>query len=295
MVAFNMLWKLSVVVAFGLSTTVTSTDVAQEQLTQDTLDGGFFCENGDIATESQEVVEGDNTDVEEQIETPEQPMYSVDSHLLPETESVSSLREELPSDMDKEVLKDCEEPLEPAGQRRIKKIFSLYTLDWYLLSEQVSRTALRRSLPSYLADKVPEDCNEPIDPEVEERIRKYLPLYTVEWYLYRLPGNRAALRSSLPKDLAAKVPFNYRRSVDPAVEELIRKYFSLCAVDWYLLPLPENRASLRYTLPKYLAAMVPEDCDTLIEPKLEKRIRKFFSLSEKEQQKIRLSKCNGSN
>ncbi|EDO06377.1 SmORF protein [Babesia bovis T2Bo] len=210
MVAFNMLWKLCVVVAFGLS--VTATDVSQEEPKKESLVSGFS-----------------GTEDEHGTEPPK------------------------------------------------------FSLEWYLLPKPENRAALRYVLPRSLAKDVPEDYNKPIDPALGKVIRKYFLWYGFEWYLLAMPESRAALRYVLPKDLADMVPENFNKPIAPLVENDIRKHFLWYAVEWYLLPKPENRSDLRYLLPKNLAKDVPEDFNVPITPKLEKDIRKYLSLIRKKQ------------
>ncbi|KAG6440135.1 hypothetical protein BBOV_II000915 [Babesia bovis T2Bo] len=82
MVAFNMLWKLCVVVAFGLSATAISTDVAQEQPKKEALDIGISGKEDQQATELVEVTEPTKTDIENQTETVEPPKSSLEWYSL---------------------------------------------------------------------------------------------------------------------------------------------------------------------------------------------------------------------
>ncbi|EDO05210.1 SmORF protein [Babesia bovis T2Bo] len=173
MVAFNTLWKLCVVVAFGLSATATCTDVAQEQPKKESFVSRFFGKKEEAKTQPVEVQQEEITKAQENTDAEEPPKYSVEWYLLPKPQNRKHLRDKLPYDLAYFVQRNCNSPISPEVEREIREYLLLYTVDWYLLPEPESRTALRYSLPSNLASKVPENCNEPIDPELEKRIRKY--------------------------------------------------------------------------------------------------------------------------
>ncbi|EDO05206.1 SmORF protein [Babesia bovis T2Bo] len=154
-VSINKLSKLCALVALGLPSIATSTDVAQEQPKKESFLGRFFGKKPEAATKRVEVQEKENSDSEEDIETGEPSNYSV---------------------------------------------------EWYLLPKPLNRAILRYLLPSSLAKKVPEDCNEPIDSLVENEIRKHFIWYGFDWYLLTLPQNRSALRKKLPRDGAKMLP-----------------------------------------------------------------------------------------
>ncbi|EDO06631.1 SmORF protein [Babesia bovis T2Bo] len=100
-------------------------------------------------------------------------LYGVEWFLLPEPESRAALRKALPSDIAKDVPEDCNKRMWCGLEEYIFKFFKIYATGWYLLPEPESRAALRYVLPRSLAKYVPEDCNEPIDPEVENEIREF--------------------------------------------------------------------------------------------------------------------------
>ncbi|EDO06185.1 SmORF protein [Babesia bovis T2Bo] len=122
MVAFNTFSKLCVVVALGLSAIATSTEVAQEQPKKESFVSRFFGKNEKSATKSHYISEPKKITTQENTDT---------AHLL------------------------------------------MFPLEWYLLPYPINRKYLLKALPFDLAKKVPEDCNEPIDPKVEERIREF--------------------------------------------------------------------------------------------------------------------------
>ncbi|KAG6440145.1 hypothetical protein BBOV_II004225 [Babesia bovis T2Bo] len=78
MVSFNMLWKLCVVVAFGLSATATSTEVAQEQPKKESLVSGFSGTEDEHGTEPVEVNEEEITETQENTETQGLPLHAID-------------------------------------------------------------------------------------------------------------------------------------------------------------------------------------------------------------------------
>ncbi|EDO07002.1 SmORF protein [Babesia bovis T2Bo] len=106
-----MLWKLCVLVAFGLSDTVTATDVAKDQPKKESLVSRFFGKGEQRATEPQQVSDP--------------PKYSVEWYLLPEPESRKELREELPYHFLLAVPEDCNQPILPVVEKRIRKFLSM--------------------------------------------------------------------------------------------------------------------------------------------------------------------------
>ncbi|EDO06097.1 SmORF protein [Babesia bovis T2Bo] len=176
MLSFNTLPKLCVLVAFGLSATVTSAEVVPEQPKKESLGSGFSRKNEEPSTKPVEVKETTKIETQDHSETTEPPKYSVEWYLLPKPESRAALRYFLPTVLANTVPKNCNEPILPVVEKRIRKCIALYAVDWYLLPKPENRTALRYMLPSDLAEKVPDDYDEPIDPEVEELIRKYFSI-----------------------------------------------------------------------------------------------------------------------
>nr|BAN65328.1 small open reading frame [Babesia bovis] len=168
MVTFNILWKLCLVVAFGLSATVTATDVAQEQPKKESVISGSLRKNEESDTKLQEAPKASNTDKG----TCGLPNYDVEWLLESKPENRAALRKALPSDIAKDVPEDYKKRMWSGLEEYIFKFFNIYATGWYLLPEPESRAALRFMLPSNLAAKVPEDCNEPIDPELEQEIKK---------------------------------------------------------------------------------------------------------------------------
>ncbi|KAG6440165.1 SmORF protein [Babesia bovis T2Bo] len=167
MVGFKTLPKLCVVVAFGYSATVRSTGVAQEQSKKESFVSTFISKGDETTTEPLEVPE---------TQPGEPPRYSVEWYLLPKPESRKELRKQLPWYLAKVVPEDCNVSITPQLGKRIRRYFSVCSVEWYFLPEPVCRTALRNSLPTYLAAMVPEDCSKPIMSMVEKRIRKFLSL-----------------------------------------------------------------------------------------------------------------------
>nr|BAN66230.1 small open reading frame [Babesia bovis] len=125
MLAFNMLWKLCVVVAFGLSATATSTEVAQEQPKKESLDSGISSEEEQIATEAVEVREPDNTESQERTETTKPSPLSLEWLLLPRRENRTALTYLLPDDLASKVPMFGLKPIDPALEEEIRKFFSL--------------------------------------------------------------------------------------------------------------------------------------------------------------------------
>ncbi|EDO06096.1 SmORF protein [Babesia bovis T2Bo] len=256
MVSFNTLPKLCVLVAFGLSATVTSAEVVPEQ-PKEQLDIGSLLKNEEPSTKPVEVKETTKIETQDHSETGEPPMFSVDWYLLPKPENREQLRDDLPFDMAKDVPEDCDEPIYPALEKRIRKFFSL-------------RGLIFRNFKCY-------------PPELPEPSK-----YSVEWYLLPKPQNRRYLRDKLPWHLYNAVPRDCNEPISPWVEKEIREFFSVCSVEWYLESKPINRAALRYAIPSYLAEKVPLDCNEPISPATERRIRGFFSYSEEQQRLLRL-------
>ncbi|EDO05604.1 SmORF protein [Babesia bovis T2Bo] len=172
MVAFNTLPKLCLVVAFGLSTTATSTEVAQEQPKKESFLSRFFGKKEGPAAKTVDVKEPTKTDTQEHNDTRGLFMYDVEWLLESKPENRAALRKALPSDIAKDVPEDCNKRMWSGLEEYISKFFKFYAIGWYLLPEPESRCALRYVLPPGLAAKVPEDCNVPIKPEVEKDIRK---------------------------------------------------------------------------------------------------------------------------
>ncbi|EDO07574.1 SmORF protein [Babesia bovis T2Bo] len=226
MVAFNMLWKLCALVALGLSATATSTEVAQEQPTQEGLDIGIPGKEYEQATELVKVPEQDNTDSEKEIATDEPPKYSVEWYLLPKPENRKQLCHDLPWYLFRLVPKNCKKPISTALMNQIRWYFSRRDLQWFLLPKQENRTALRKLLPIDVAAVIPEDCRKAIPSVYEKYIWTYFSLSAVEWLLESKPENRSLLIKSLPSDLAKGVPEDVNKPIDPAVEERIREYFA---------------------------------------------------------------------
>nr|BAN64780.1 small open reading frame [Babesia bovis] len=127
MVAINTLSKLCVLVAFGLSATVTATDVAQEQPKKESFVRRFFGKREEPATKPVEVQRPENT------ETGEPAKFSVEWYLLPKPENREQLRDKLPLDVVICVPKDCNEPILPVIEKKIRDFFSLSE------QEQISR------------------------------------------------------------------------------------------------------------------------------------------------------------
>nr|BAN64200.1 small open reading frame [Babesia bovis]BAN65124.1 small open reading frame [Babesia bovis] len=173
MVALNMLWKLSIVVAFGFSATATSTDIAPEQPKKESFLSRFFGKNEKSATKSHDVSEPTKIDTQKHSETG-LPKYDVEWYLLPKPENRAALRSFLPWYLSLSVPYDCNEAIETEVEQDIREYFLWSDFEWYMLPEPESRAALRFMLPSNLAAMVPEDCNEPIELAVEKQIWKYL-------------------------------------------------------------------------------------------------------------------------
>ncbi|KAG6439994.1 hypothetical protein BBOV_III000695 [Babesia bovis T2Bo] len=129
MVNLNTLPKICILVAFGISATVTSTDVAQEQPKKEELISGISSKENQNATEHVEVAEPTKIDTEDP------PKYSVEWYLLPEPESRKELRKQLPWAIAISVPKDCNEPIAPEVEQRIMEFSSLS------IKEQRSRRA----------------------------------------------------------------------------------------------------------------------------------------------------------
>ncbi|EDO07800.1 SmORF protein [Babesia bovis T2Bo] len=253
MVAFNTFSKLCVVVAFGLSATVTATDVAQEQPKKESVVSGSFRKGEESATKPHKLPERNKT----YIDPEEPPMFSIEWYLLPKPENRAYLLEKLPFDVAKDVPEDCDEPIDPALEKRIRKFFSL-------------RGLIFTSMSSYPLE-VPEPAK-----------------YSVEWYLLPKPENRSRLIEKLPFDVAKDVPEDCNEPILPVLEKHIRDYFSWLGREWYLLPEPQSRAALRKALPSDVAETVPEDCDEPIDPEVEQYIKRFFSFSVQKQKSMLL-------
>ncbi|EDO06184.1 SmORF protein [Babesia bovis T2Bo] len=342
MVSFNTFSKLCVVVALGLSAIATSTEVAQEQPKKESFVSRFFGKNEKSATKSHDVSEPTKIDTQKHSDTGH-PKYDVEWYLLPKPENRAALRGILSWFMARDVPEDCNVPISPKLEKRIREHFSwieqktvihsssadsnsinvgnpmkksivngpsgkkeeptteshdisqptntdtqenineeeppMYSVEWHLLPKPENRAAIRVFMPRYLAEDVPKDCSVPVSPKLEKRIREHFSLHGIEWFMLPKPQNRAALCKALPSDLAEMVPEDCNEPIMTIVQRQIIWFFSFYAVEWYLLPEPESRAALRFMLPSNLAAMVPEDCDEPIDPALEKRIVKYFTLN----------------
>ncbi|EDO05470.1 SmORF protein [Babesia bovis T2Bo] len=235
MVNLNTLPRICVVVVFGYSATVTSTEVAQEKPRKESLDSGFFHKNDKPSTELPEVEES--------------PMCSVEWYLLPKPENRVCLLEKLPFDVAKDVPWDCDEPIEPSLEKRIRKFFSLRGLIFTSMSSypgldeinnvgQTTQGSLDGSFsskedePSSKSQEVPEPEN--MDSQ-EETDTAGPPKFSVEWYLLPKPENRKHLRNELPFDLAVALPEDCNEPILPVVEKRIRKFFSLSGKNQRLL------------------------------------------------------------
>ncbi|EDO06732.1 SmORF protein [Babesia bovis T2Bo] len=124
MVAFNMLWQLCVAVAFGLSATVTATDVAQEQPKKESLVSRFFGKRDNFTTKSHEKAIPMKTKSQENTDKTDPPKYSLDWYLLPKPENRDALCYILPHDLLDALPEDCNEPIEPPLEKRIRERFS---------------------------------------------------------------------------------------------------------------------------------------------------------------------------
>ncbi|EDO05209.1 SmORF protein [Babesia bovis T2Bo] len=176
MVAFNMLWKLCLVVAFGLSATATSTDVDQEQPKKESFVSRFFGKKEEAKTQPVEVQQEEITKAQENTDAEEPPKFSVEWYLLPKPINRATLRDKLPWIIQNTIPRDCNQPIASKSEELIREYIPRTYIRWYLLPEPESRTALRYSIPKDLANEVPEDYNEPIKPEVVKRIKKFFSL-----------------------------------------------------------------------------------------------------------------------
>ncbi|KAG6440004.1 hypothetical protein BBOV_III001195 [Babesia bovis T2Bo] len=125
MVAFNTFSKLCVVVAFGLSATASSTEVAQDQPTQEGSENGFFSEKDGVDTETVEVTEADNRESQERTETTKPSALSLEWLLLPRRKNRMALTYLLPDDLASKVPVRSLKPLDPALEEEIRNFFSL--------------------------------------------------------------------------------------------------------------------------------------------------------------------------
>ncbi|EDO05211.1 SmORF protein [Babesia bovis T2Bo] len=282
MVVFNMLWKLFVVVAFGLSATVTSTEVAQEQPKEESLIGGFSNEKESTVSKPSEVKEATGTSTPGNSDPDEPPMFTVEWYLLPKPLNRATLRYMLPWNLQTAVPEDCKRPILPVVERQIRNYFSWLekTKQKESSSAQGETTNIsqppKKSFTSRFFGKKDASTVKPVDvPD--------LPKYSLEWYFVQKPENRKLLRDRLPYATKAFVAPDCREPIAPVLEKRIRDYFSLYTVDWYLLPKQENRIALRYMLPSDLAAKVPEDCNEPIDPEVEAIIKEHFTVTEKKQ------------
>ncbi|EDO06370.2 SmORF protein [Babesia bovis T2Bo] len=250
MIAYNMLWKIFVVVAFGLSATATSTE------------DGPLSKNEESVTKPQEVSKS---------ETDEPPKFSVEWYLLPKPENRATLRYILPYGFEACIPEYCKKPILPAVENRIRNHFS-----WVEKQKQKESDSAQRKTTDVGQPSKKSFTTDPVDvPEP--------PKYSLEWYFVQKPENRKLLRDRLPYSTKAFVAPDCREPIAPVFEKRIRDYLSLYSVDWYLLPEPENRTALRYMLPEDLAAKVPENCNEPIDPELEELIREHFTVIEKKQ------------
>ncbi|EDO05471.1 SmORF protein [Babesia bovis T2Bo] len=282
MVAFNMLWKLSVVVALGLSATATSTDVAQEQPKKEELINGISTEKASTASKDEEVKEATGTSTQGNSDPEEPSKFSVEWYLLSKPLNRASLIDMLPWNLQTAVPGDCKKPILPVVERQIRDHFSWLEKQKQKQKQKESSSSQGKTTDvsqpkkeSFLSRFFNKN-NKPVDiPE--------LPKYSLEWYFVQKPENRKHLRERLPYASKGVVAEDCREPIPPVLEKRIRDYFSLYNVDWYLLSEPENRSALRYVLPEDLAAKVPEDCNEPISTELEELIREHFTVVEKKQ------------
>ncbi|EDO05609.1 SmORF protein [Babesia bovis T2Bo] len=125
MVAFNTLPKLCVVVAFGLSTTATSTEVAQEQPKKESVVSGSLRKNDESTTKPVDLMLPTKIETQDHCETGEPSSLSLEWLLLPEPQSRKRLLDELPFDLAIDVSMDFNEPIKSKTRNRIRKFFSL--------------------------------------------------------------------------------------------------------------------------------------------------------------------------
>ncbi|EDO05467.1 SmORF protein [Babesia bovis T2Bo] len=100
------------------------TDVALDQPKKESLASRFFGKR-EPGKESQDSAEATKTNTGENTETADPPKYSVEWFLLPKPENSAHLLEKLAFDMAKDVLKDCDEPIDSAVEKLIRKHFSV--------------------------------------------------------------------------------------------------------------------------------------------------------------------------
>ncbi|EDO07151.1 SmORF protein [Babesia bovis T2Bo] len=273
MVGIKTLPTICILVAFGLSATVTATDVVQEQPKKDSVVSGSLRKNEESVAKPQEVSKS---------ETDEPPMFSVEWYLLPKPLNRATLRYILPWTMILSVPEDCKKPILPAVEKRIRNHFSWVEKQKQKESDSAQRKTTdvgqppKKSFTSRFFGKKDASANTPVDvPE--------LPKFSFEWYFVQKPENRKHLRDRLPYSTKAFVAPDCREPIAPVFEKRIRDYLSLYSVDWYLLSKEENRIALRYLLPSDLAAKVPEDYNEPIDPEVEELIREHFSTVEEKQ------------
>ncbi|EDO07801.1 SmORF protein [Babesia bovis T2Bo] len=125
MVAFNTFSKLCVVVAFGLSATVTATDVAQEQPKKESFLSRFFGKKDEAATEPMDMQKQENIESQEHINTTGPSNLSVEWLLLPRRENRRALTYLLPDDLASKVPMRYIKPLDSELEERIREFFSL--------------------------------------------------------------------------------------------------------------------------------------------------------------------------
>ncbi|EDO05468.1 SmORF protein [Babesia bovis T2Bo] len=120
MIGLNNLCKLFLVVALGFFATATSTDVAQDQPTQEAL----VSKEDEVATEPQEVPIPTKAETKKQTETSKRNMKFVEWLLLSEPENRKQLRERLPRDLAAMVPEEYDEPIKPFIEKKIRTFFS---------------------------------------------------------------------------------------------------------------------------------------------------------------------------
>nr|BAN64801.1 small open reading frame [Babesia bovis] len=282
MVSLNALFKLFVVVAFGLSATATSTDVAQEEPKKESLINGISTENSSTASKDEEVKEATGTSTPGNSDPDEPPMFTVEWYLLPKPLNRASLIDRLPWNLQTAVPRDCNQPILPVVEKRIRD-----HLTWLEKKKEKESSSAqgnttdisqppKKPFTSRFFGKKDASTVKPVDvPD--------LPKYSLEWYFQQKPENRKHLRDRLPYATKGVVAADCREPIPSILEKRIRDYFSLYTVDWYLLPKEENRTALRYVLPKDLADRVPEDCNEPIDPEVEAIIKEHFTVTEKKE------------
>ncbi|EDO07699.1 SmORF protein [Babesia bovis T2Bo] len=125
MVSFNTILKLGAVVAFGLSTTATSTEVAQEQPKKESFLSRFFGKRDEPTTKPEEVSKSDNVETQENTDTDDPPMFTVEWYLLPKPENRKQLRERLPPKLADAVPENCKEAIDPSVVKDIRWLLEI--------------------------------------------------------------------------------------------------------------------------------------------------------------------------